>query len=528
MQEHSFTLKDINVGFADGEKEAEESNFLDIFYNENNKYEQLLKKNNFIISGRKGTGKTILAKYYQKTNNKNNTIIEYSKLNEISLHEYIDIETSTVSKDDRLLFQNFYIYKQFLITIKDNKLKIHDFISKSNSFKDNLKFWYNYHKYKKIYNKIVKFYNDCYPEGPYHEIGIKNTQTITEASKGQVDANMGVTGSLVESSLKSELSKEVTMKKKNYIELLENFKPYILQILKYINVSIIIDDLDEIKMTSGEHAIDFLISLVTKVNDINIEIQKVNPKSKCILLLRSDIISGFSSRSSNIQKILTDSNIELLWFKDSSGDELSNMIMHKIQKSTNNNTFNSYSLNDIRKKIFRKIKGQNKRKHNDTFDMIVNFSFGRPRDVITYLNCIISKYQGNKNVINFTMVKDAEYDYSKKILAELRNEMSFKLDTNTIMDIENLLRNFRKSAFSYQEISTFFEANKNNYPLITNLDDILQYLYELGMLGNYREQSNKGKKYYGWSYRNGGEKLNKNDKIVVHLSVRKALNLVIE
>ena len=59
----SIRLKDISVGYADGLKEANDEKFETIFYTENNKYHQLATNQSiFIISGKKGTGKTILAK----------------------------------------------------------------------------------------------------------------------------------------------------------------------------------------------------------------------------------------------------------------------------------------------------------------------------------------------------------------------------------------------------------------------------------------------------------------------------------
>ena len=45
-----FTLSKIKIGYADGEKEAEEDNFLNIFYTENNKYNELTERYKFIIS----------------------------------------------------------------------------------------------------------------------------------------------------------------------------------------------------------------------------------------------------------------------------------------------------------------------------------------------------------------------------------------------------------------------------------------------------------------------------------------------
>lgn len=59
-------LKNIFVGDPDGLAEAQKAQFNDLFYKKNKKYEELEKNpNKFIVTGRKGTGKTLLAKYYE-------------------------------------------------------------------------------------------------------------------------------------------------------------------------------------------------------------------------------------------------------------------------------------------------------------------------------------------------------------------------------------------------------------------------------------------------------------------------------
>ena len=59
-------LKEIFVGDPDGLAEAQKDNFNDFFYKKNRKYEELEKNSNkFIVTGRKRTGKTLLAKYYE-------------------------------------------------------------------------------------------------------------------------------------------------------------------------------------------------------------------------------------------------------------------------------------------------------------------------------------------------------------------------------------------------------------------------------------------------------------------------------
>ena len=71
-------LKNIFVGDPDGLLEARQDKFANYFYNKNKKYEELKEnKNKFIVTGRKGTGKTLLAKYYEKQVQNEGIVSEY-------------------------------------------------------------------------------------------------------------------------------------------------------------------------------------------------------------------------------------------------------------------------------------------------------------------------------------------------------------------------------------------------------------------------------------------------------------------
>lgn len=512
-----FKLSYIKIGCADGEKEAENENFMDIFYKDNQKYEMLLDKNKFIISGRKGTGKTILAKYFQSINNNNKTIVHYGKLKEISLHEYIDIDKDKTNENTRILFQEFYIYKQYAMTILDNKLPLRRFISKDMKLFDKIKNLIDYFKYLNLYKQLNELYKQYYSDGIYDEKVIKNIQRIVEASTGEISSNMEP-GLKVDSSHTSDISQEITLEKKDFSRMLEQFKKLIKSLLNYINVVLIIDDLDEIKLSDTDHTIKFLLNLVMKVNDINMSITKFNKNSKCILLLRSDILKQFSVYSSNIQKIISDSNIELEWFADSSGQELSNMIMYKIKNSCDQKgNLSKLTLSQIRKAIFASNKDM------DAFDKIVQYTFGRPRDVITYLDCIISQHP-NSHIIKTQLLRESEKTYSNKLFGELKNEMSFTMSRNEIDDIENLLIKFGKRKFEYHELKKYYESHLSEFETIDNFDNTMQYLYELGVIGYFRKSSTNTTIYY-WHYRNGGEYLNKDCSIVIHLGLQKALNV---
>lgn len=506
-----FKLEQIKIGFAEGEKEANNTNFENLFYTGNKKYEQIMQRHKFIISGRKGTGKTILTKYFQRMNNKGRTIVSYSKLNEISLHEYIDIETPDINEDIRILFQEFYIYKQFVMTILDNKLSILRFFKgEKNRFKI-----IKYIEYLFTYKKLKNLYKERYPDGVYKEDEVKTIQKIIEASRTATKVNMGISleGGLNETS---EFSKEILHKKKNFAEQNEQLKKLVYKILKYIDIIIMIDDLDEIRIENTEHLIKFLICLTIKVNDINAKLLEKSSKSKCILLLRSDIIEMFSSRSSNIQKILSDSNVELHWFRDRSGDELSNMIMYKIKKSTTNSSMKELSLSEIKNTLFPISNG------NDAFSYISNHTFGRPRDFVNYINTIINQYPNEKKFTT-QLAKSVEATYSKDFYAELRNELSFSIPREIGDEFEQMFRSINKKYFTYQQLLTHYNNNRSEYENIDDIDNYLELLYKFGVIGNYQKINKKN--IYSWAYRNGGNHLDKNKNIVIHPGLYKYLNI---
>lgn len=511
-----FTLSKIKIGYADGEKEAEEDNFLSIFYTENNKYNELMERYKFIISGRKGTGKTVLAKYYQTINNHKNTIIDYTKLGELSLRYYIENYSLEIDEKISRLFQEYFIYTQFIITILKNKKKYNDFINKNDTFFTKINKYFFYRQYVGIYDEIKQLYDSLFPDGPYKEKEIK--EMIKEAQNFYTAVEMQQLPVSSNNNISHENSKETTKVRKNFAENIPQFKKLVCECLKYVNVSIIIDDLDEIKMKNTSSLITFLIDLVTVVNDINMTVSKSSRNSKCILLLRSDLISSFNKNSSNINKILIDCNVELDWFRNSS--ELKKMIMYKIKNADESNTLKNLSLDDIETVIF----ATSQDKKNNTFKKISSYSFGRPRDIISYIDCII-KNNPNAKQITFPMLSESEEDYSQKLFSEIQNEMSLHFADNQIHDIEYLLRSFRKKYFNYQDIVTFYQDHVEQFPSIINIDITLQYLYQLGLIGNSKKMK-KNRYYYSWSYRNGGELLDKELSLVVHFGICKALNII--
>ena len=121
-----YKLSDISLGQANGETESANSKFIDMFYTGNNKYNELLDKNKFIISGRKGTGKTVLAKYFIMCSEQADPLLvtNYTKLKNVGIHELIEFGDKKIDRKNMFYFQRFLIYKEIASSLVNKKKKL--------------------------------------------------------------------------------------------------------------------------------------------------------------------------------------------------------------------------------------------------------------------------------------------------------------------------------------------------------------------------------------------------------------------
>lgn len=113
-------LSEISVGKSSGETESEIEFFKDMFYKDNLKFENINDFSNFVICGRKGTGKSLLALYYkdQKEIEKNNTFVKHLKMKILNARqETIDLGLNP-EIEYRILFQEYFIFKQFISAVE--------------------------------------------------------------------------------------------------------------------------------------------------------------------------------------------------------------------------------------------------------------------------------------------------------------------------------------------------------------------------------------------------------------------------
>ncbi len=510
MHMREYKLSDIYIGQADGETESNNDKFIDMFYTGNNKCEELNQDSKYIITGRKGTGKTVLAKYYLYEQSKNNGLLvsKYGNLKDLSLHELIEFGDISLSRKIMFNFQQFYIFKEIACMLIQNKKSLREF--KFNPIK--------YVKYRVRQNTLEKFYNEKYNNN-IHEI-----ITGTESSSNEIQTSLkGRDAGVDAKSINSVYS---TKKEKEFYKIVDTIKHYVFDVLKYINILFIIDDFDDYFIDDKDKTLRFLIDFTINVKEINDFLYKISKNNRCIILLRDDVIDKFATQDSNIQKILIDSTVKLNWIEGSNQMELKKMICNKILNS--NKEFKNMSISDVEKLFFpidKHARTKGRKKHSKGFfNSVIELGFGRPRDVIVLLNIIKNK-NPNNNHFTYFMINDALLDYSKHFIDELKNELSFHYDPSFIKTIFQVLTDFKKRFFNKEELELFL--NTNEYNIQIDLETFINLLYKQGIIGYFIPKGKASKNgFYTWRYySNATEDVDLNAHYSIHKGLRKGLNI---
>lgn len=498
-------LKNIFVGDPDGLLEARQDKFANYFYNKNKKYEELKEnKNKFIVTGRKGTGKTLLAKYYEKQVQNEGIVSEYIDKEKVLFCQLQSIGNGEIPARERGTFITYAILNEIAKLICKNKGNI---LKKVTIFRR----FHVRRMIRELQNRIDKDSLLNFEKSSYNN-------SISSTLEGKLKAKA------TDSEVKSAISENVeeTYMKSPYYRNVEEMKKEIFALLNYCPITIIIDDLDEYdeKVKINNNFAKFLSKFIEITYKLNIEIQEISNVSKIILLFRSDLFGFLHNQSTNLNKYVVNSQVILNWLKNSNTSQpeqhiLMDMIFNKMRNSCPDLAQKS-NLELFTQLFPKKIKGKEPLKY------LLNFSHGRPRDIVNLLNKIISKYPEEQCFTN-EMFIDVEQEYSKNFCNELRNEMSLYYDSEYITSCFDVLKLIRKNNFKKEDAAAIISNCKNQLPGITNVEDVLTTLFKYGIIGNMKKIGENDIKYYFGYREDGSDIINFNEKFTVHFAVRKAL-----
>jgi len=286
--------------------------------------------------------------------------------------------------------------------------------------------------------------------------------------------------------------------------------------------TLIYDDLDELegKIEEDKFYIKLILAMIESVRELNFDIRKkTKNNSKVIVLLRDDIIDSLQQYSTNLNKLISESEVQLYWLNsscDSLKHPLMELVLNKIQKSQVK--FSTYSTKTVYGILFPK-KVENK----DVIRYLLDYSFGRPRDIIRYLNIIKERYP-DANAFEPEHFKACKQEYSNWFYNELINELSIHENPSFVCQSLELIKNLKKRVFTYDEIKEYYAGNIELFPEIKNLKDAIKCMYKFGVIGN--SWSVLGGYRYSWGYRKDADSNPDYTKtFTVHYGLRKKFSL---
>lgn len=506
-------LSDIILGYVDGKNEAQKDWFTDLFYTDNNMVEKVSNDPAvFIISGRKGTGKTILAKYIEKKYKENGVVTKVIDKEELFLHYILEKTSDQLNQAELSAFLRYCILIAIAQQIVENEKNAINELRVTNGI-------FSIFASLRSIKRLKRFYNDVYPKGAFKSYS--GEQEVESTKSGDIGKDSIIF------SHKNRRSRKNLLDRKKYFELLQELEHLIFEVAKYLDFFVFFDDLDELESRrflsdSTEH---IFITLLNTVQSLNMKLQEQgHKKSKVIVLLRSDILEDLNTRSSNLNKMIVDGCVNLNWIKPSVHDEnhpLMDLLLTKMQKSCFKQS------RKTKKEIYEELFEWFKRKA--IIDYLMENSFGRPRDTIMFLNTIIREYP-DANHFDHKMFESPECkkQYSKSFTNELKNELSIHFTEEEILDMFGLLEKQGKKAFSYNDVQEYYEQNKMLFPTILDLQETLKSMYKFGIIGNTWRIGKEGQYQYrsAWAYREDGHAdADFSKRFCVHIALRRELKV---
>lgn len=487
-------MTDIKDWLPEFEVSAETDTELQEYFLLTPELEKIINSKYWLLLGRKGTGKTAIYKYLEKSipSKINNNIVvslnfkDYPWPAHKLYKESIAGELSAYQKSWRFLF--FVKLISRLIEIKE---------SNSESLSKELKWAKKY---------IEKVFGN--PDPSIMEVLFSKLARIKKlAGPGMdLDETSFNVGEVSFDDVADNKELQSTLRS-NAFTLLSYFETIFKNNVGDKKFLIILDQLDE-NWLSGE--IDeyskVLINLINVCRNIGID-ETLKKNLKVIPFLRTDIYETLRFNDKN--KLYQDSAIVIAW----DNDTLDTMFLERVKK---------YKPADVELELTKKcdclFEASYVRQGTPPFKYITRRSFFRPRDVIIYFNNIRKKHNPNKTgLYTTTELYDAAVDASVSVYNEIIDEWS-----NQFPEIENLfsvLQTIQVETFTYSEFESKY---KIEFPSATegDLRKHTNFLFDNSIIGQ--------KKQGRWEYLSSlpNLKMNIEKPFRTHQSLKYRLQLI--
>jgi len=490
-------IRDLFIGYTDGEEETLRDDFTELYIDHGDIVEKALQNYVYVITGRKGTGKTVLTYYILKTRPSHKRFI--------SRISYGDLTVAHFSPPEKILAADEYFeIFQWILLAEISRLI---FANQGLNSID---------EYLTLSNFIQNSFTKTPPNSP---------SFIKQLLHGGVKLSFDVP--TLSPSVKYELSDKL-LRADNlplYIAELKNVLAPLLQAsskggYQYLSF---IDDIDD-HLSYGETGKRILHGLITAIVSVNRFVREHCNGSKVVLMLRSDIFHFV--RGANINKIAADHSVTLGWGREfDRSSAIIELILTKI-KLTGPKQFKSKSTSELWFDLFENqvstvIDGAPRRINTDTF--LLSRTFLRPRDLIQYLRIVQGKFSQLQRFDSYALAR-CETDYSFWLKEEVIGELINHYDEQYIDNLFSIVSRLGAGRFGIKKLAESYEKLSKKPPI--DLEEALTVLYKFGVIGQTWVDADY-KTIYRYSYTDFDVPIHSGDffenVFVVNFGLRRAL-----
>lgn len=477
-------FKNVFWGFADSDTEAERNpqRFKDSFFDPDNNIDELLSGYKYIVSGKKGDGKSAYS----------------AKIS--LLEDEIDICTAKkpLSNFNNITFEQLSTYKNLggnpyisfwkcilmietvkLINEKHNDVSDGDFIALVNSL---------------------------------YETGLLETESIARTVSKLVETNTSFNlRSAFTRSNKHEYQKNLQGTEEIYLTIRKTIQNLYFGKSKHY---LLIDGLDDILGVDNFEP-KVITGLIRACDEINMFFRKSTLSLKVIVFVRTDILS--ICRDTNFSKILRDSSIELSWKIDEISEVSSSKLIQLVKKRIDSVWGEEESFMDIWNQIFQPTYCS-----RASLEYVLENIIYRPRDILQFMIEAQKSYTYG-HVINESQLQSILYNYSNDyFVAAMQDELTGFFPDAVITILPDVLAKIGQQHFSVEDFKR--ECGKHKEFEGINVIDLIKKMFNDGYIGQHRPKEMKD--YTIFKYRNPRETFVEEHECIVHRGLMRSLTIM--
>ncbi|QXP62718.1 hypothetical protein [Polaribacter sp. HaHaR_3_91] len=429
-----------------------------------------LDSEKFIITGRKGSGKSAIAEYiYYTAQNDANSFCSFIKTRDFDSNKIVQLgKEAGFPIEEKLLFEWLILTKLISLLTEDQS------VNDIKSYKD---------------LKIFLQRNSGLVDIKSYEI----KEIVREQS---FEVNIEYLKRVFSALFNRKIG--IKEHKAPFYKILQPLKEVVLKLLKE-NIGsgnefyLIFDDLDIGFKENNKKTVENITNILRVAKDYNIDyFGKEGLKAKVIILLRDDLKRIIVKHNADTAKLFSSYEIPLIWYEhdkfrnDENSVGLKKLINKRISLNFEKKGID-YDKNDSWNSLFK-----NEYQYSgSSFKHLIDYTFFRPRDLILLLKPL--PRNSYDIPIKFYNAKSLIKSFVEELILEVKNELSASFNEEDITKIFLALKNLKKNQ-PLDKVDLINEFSNVNLEYDKELALIL--LFEYSILGNIDNDDYSSTKIY--------------------------------